>query len=837
MTVRSRLLATAATSVFLFTSGLVAPAYAQDQDAIADDQAVLDVVTVTARKKEETAQSAPVALSVYTAESIEELGIQTIDDIARHTAGLSFSRAFGRTTERPVIRGAANILAGVQFGVESGTAYFIDGVYYSGDIQAVDINQIERVEVIKGPQSALYGRNTYAGAINFITRRPDDEFRAYGEAEIATHDQYGFYGRVSGPIVEGRLRAGISFRYWEYGGEWTNGPTGTTIGDEQTFSVLGVVDFEPTDTVLIQGRLGYANDDDGPRPFALVGSETNNCFPGYRSNAFYDPNHLAFLNPPFAGIFPDNFTDDNINQYFCGVLEAPEQPTQDLDGIPFVGVEREMVYGLVKADIGFGGGFNLAAQFGFRDQELTTGADSDHQPGSLFFVAISPFFSIPTSDAFLNNAAVDESFDWSAEVRIESPVDRRIRGMIGGFYYDFEEENFDFSFANDPANDFLGPLDDIDSIENKAFFARIEVDALENLELSAEIRVQSETKSLFIDGEFDDEVEFNDVIPRFVVNYQANDDVLLYASYAEGLKPGGLNGPDGAEVGFVEYFPEESKNVEVGIKSTLFGGRMTANVSAFYIDISRYQLTTPIAGGSGSTNVNSVATNQGDAEVKGFEVEIRAAVSANLTVGGTYAFTDAEFTSGCDAFQFTLTSGGFTMAPIDINDPSTFNQFAVPDPTDPSRPANDPAGLFTGAADCSIVGNSVPLTSKHQASFFASYDRPIANGLAFFATMDFTHESSKFVQVHNLAETGDANILSARLGIRGENWRIEIFGSNLTDNDTIPIATRWFDLFQGFAQISSTTTPGIDNSILGPRSFFTSYRKGRQFGAVASVEF
>ena len=138
---------------------LMAPAYGSAviaQSADTEETTItLEEITVTARKREESLQDTPVAVSAFTAENIQNFSMESIDDIARYTPGLSFSRAFGRTTERPVIRGAANILAGVQFGVESGTAYFVDGVYYAGDMQALDLDSLERVEVVKGPQSAL----------------------------------------------------------------------------------------------------------------------------------------------------------------------------------------------------------------------------------------------------------------------------------------------------------------------------------------------------------------------------------------------------------------------------------------------------------------------------------------------------------------------------------------------------------------------------------------------------------------------------------------------------------------------------------------------------------
>ena len=125
--------------------------------ALAQDAAgpALEEIVVTARKVEESLQTAPVSVTAFSNAALEERGIVDVNSLASFSPGLSFSQAFGRQNDRPVIRGQGNVLANVQFGVESGTAYFIDGVYYNGDIQAIDFDMLERVEVIKGPQSAL----------------------------------------------------------------------------------------------------------------------------------------------------------------------------------------------------------------------------------------------------------------------------------------------------------------------------------------------------------------------------------------------------------------------------------------------------------------------------------------------------------------------------------------------------------------------------------------------------------------------------------------------------------------------------------------------------------
>ena len=184
----------------------------------ADDGIALQEVLVTARKREESLQDVPLAVTALTAETLQNRQVQSIDDVAKFAPGLVFSKSFGRSTERPVVRGLASVLAGTNATVETGVAYFLDGVYYPGDIQSLDMNDVERVEVIRGPQSALYGRNTYAGAINFITRRPGDRL-AGGFTGNFDQDETQVSARASGPLFSDALSGNISARYYKFDGQ------------------------------------------------------------------------------------------------------------------------------------------------------------------------------------------------------------------------------------------------------------------------------------------------------------------------------------------------------------------------------------------------------------------------------------------------------------------------------------------------------------------------------------------------------------------------------------------------------------------------------------------
>ncbi|MEP3890282.1 MAG: TonB-dependent receptor [Hellea sp.] len=849
----------ASTSVLALTCLLAADAaYAQDQD---------DEIVVTARRTAETLIEAPVAVAAFGESAIEDLALRSVDDVARHTAGFSFSKAFGRTTERPVIRGAANILAGVQFGVEAGAAYFIDGVYYSGDLQAVDTRGLERIEVVKGPQSALYGRNTYSGAVNFITKRPSQGgFEGSIEGLVAEDGEHEFYGRVSNSISDGALGFSLSGRLYNYDGDsaWINADGGEQLGGEKTISVNAVIDANITDNFSIIGRLGHVEDDDDARPFRLIGAEQNNCYPGYRSGANYSndggvPSFLQRFAPwinTFDSIDPATQTDSNF-QYFCGNLSQFEDlaPAQTLTAGPFFGVEREMTYGSVKSELDFANGYNLEGSFGYRQQEITTGADSNHLPGetgpangSPYVFPISPFFSIGQPDGVFYNAGENNSFDYSLEARLSSPADKSIRWSVGAFVYDFSEDAASLSFAN-TTPDNLGPVVDTRTVENKAVFATVDFDVNEQLTVSLEGRYQEESKGLLErDTGYDNEVKFDKFIPKAIVSYDLSDDASAYASYAKGVKPGGINGPIGISTGDEFYAEEESDAFEIGYKTRFADGRGRVTVAGFFNDVTNYQLTTPVAV-AGSTAINSVATNQGSAEIKGVEVEASFDISEYVTVGGSYAYTDAKFTKGCDDFEFVLNTGGFLISAFDRTNPpeiGTIRATAVDGTRTAtaatSTPFYDPQNFFTGNLSCSIAGNRIPMTSEHQGSLYGKVEYPISDAIDMFANVDFTHEGSKFVQVHNGMETGDTNMIGAQLGVKFDNVRLEVFGRNLTDERTPPIATRWFDLQEGFNSLGhdpagTNARAAIDRNVTGPRSAFISYRQGRQLGVRAKVDF
>jgi outer membrane receptor protein involved in Fe transport len=820
------------------------PTLAQSNSAEARGPSLEEVV-VTARKREESLQDVPLPVTALSAADIANRQVTSLDDVAKFTPGLVFSKVFGRATERPVIRGLASVLAGTNASVETGAAYFIDGVYYQGAIQSLDMNDVERVEVIRGPQSALYGRNTYSGAINFVTKRIGDTTTGGASASFDGEER-NISARVAGRLTDW-LAGSVNGRYYDFDGQHVNQLTGRNVGDENSNSFGVNLDITPTETTELRLRYQSTRDRDGTRPIFFQSGADNNCFPGTRSLGSYN-----------------STSTDNRNQWFCGEVkpglvylnDAPVtrpivpvngipatlrgQPPGALiydtrQGLPFSGVHRDAEF----ASAGFrwdimGSGYNLVLNGGWRDEDLKTGADSDHSSVNIIGANVNGVQPIATG----GSSTLDTFQDWSSELRIESPQEDRLRWMVGIYHYEWENKSYRIDFASLGGQDRPFQLSDI---INTGYFGSIGFDFTDRLSASLEIRRAEERKgqidwSQVINNQagptaaptYNSALRGNDewksTTPRATVDFKLNEDITLYAIYAKGYKPGGFNGAVAINNGRPadeSFLQEESVNYELGMKSQWFDRRLVLNVGVFKMEIDAIQLTTPITNSVGA--VTSIATNQGDGEITGLEIESRYAVTDNFTVGFTYALADTEFTTGIDDFQWQITSGGGIFNPAN--------------PTDPARNLN-------GQGNASIAGNPFPLAAKHTASLTGDYSQPVFGGdYRLYVNADLSYTSKKNIQVHNTAFTGSALIAGARIGIETDSWRVGLYGRNLLDEDSLPGATRWLHpyLFGIPAGPAATLDPGLPPTSVAayslPRGIFGTLRRERQIGLELNYKF
>ena len=815
----------------------------------------LEEVVVTARKREESLQDVPLAVTALTETDIANRQLASLDDVAKFTPGLVFSKTFGRATERPVVRGLASVLAGTNRSVETGVAYFVDGVYYQGDIQSLDMNDVSRVEVIRGPQSALYGRNTYAGAINFVTKRPGEGTSGSATASFDS-DERNISARVAARPADW-LAISLNGRYYDFDGQWTNQLTGRKVGNESTNSFGGTVDLTLTENTEFRIRYQRNRDRDGTRQIFFQSGADNNCFPGTRSLGSFNSTSTSNTNQWFCGevkpglvylndaavtrpIVPVNGIPSTLNLGAGGTATGGIYDTRQ--GLPFSGVSRDVDVAMAsfRWDI-MGSGYGLVANAGYRDEELKTGADSDHSSVNIIGNPVNGVQALA-----LGSSASRETFkDWSTELRIESPQEDRFRWMLGVYHWEWENRNHRIDFVSPGGQDRPNQIFDI---INTGYFGSVGFDFTDRLSATFEIRRAEERK-----GQIDwtqvvnnqagptaapsynsstrGNDEWKSTTPRATVDFKLNDDITLYAVWAKGYKPGGFNGLVAISNGRPadeSFKQEESVNYEVGMKSQWFDRRLTANVSIFKMKIDDMQLTTPINNATTGA-VTSISTNQGDGEIKGIEIEGRFAATDDLTLGFTYALADTQFTSGCDDFQWQITSGG-----------GIFN------PANPS----DPARNLNGKGNCSIAGNPFPLAAKHTGSLTADYSRPVFGGdYRLYVNGDLSYTSKKNVQVHNTAYTGSATLLGARIGIETDDWRIGFYGRNLGNEDSVVGATRWLHTYligiapgtPGVPPSFITLDPGLPSTAVAsyslPRGIFGILRRERQVGLEMSYKF
>ena len=341
----------AATTLWLSWSAGAQP----QSDAAAPDadqtDAPIEQIVVTARKRAEGLQDTPVAVTALTADQIADFGVQSLADISKMTAGMLFDSEFGRGSNRPVIRGQANILGA------SGVSYFIDGVYVSGSIDDYDTDDIERIEIVKGPQSALYGRNTYSGAINIVTRSPGEALRASVKGEAAGDEQFLLRASVSGPIAQD-LAGSLTLRRYAMGGHVTNRHDGQSIGEQESASASGVLEFTPGERLSVRVR-GYwsARDDGQPAIFASRYFD-NDCYPD--DGALY------------AG----------AGRYFCGVVVPGEVNTDWTVQAPDARITDDILQMGARIDYLLNDSWKLSYIGGYGQRDATEIFDGDYLPTS-----------------------------------------------------------------------------------------------------------------------------------------------------------------------------------------------------------------------------------------------------------------------------------------------------------------------------------------------------------------------------------------------------------------------------------------------------------------------
>lgn len=753
---RSLLLAATALSI-------AAPALAQDAEApqplglAPGEKAEMSDIIVTVRKREESVEDIPLAITAIGSEEIRSARIERLSDLAKQVSALNFVPLFGAQNQLPIIRGAAQT-----FG-QSNVGVFLDGVFLSGKAGVdLEMNDLERIEVVKGPQSALYGRNTFAGAINYVSKRPSDVWTGNGEMTFGTQGLFKVIGGVSGPVDE-LVRIRVNGYYRTTDGWYTSEIDGGRVDYQTDYGLMGTVELQAAPNFLVTLRGTYTNEDSGQPASNTIAT---NAIPGRPAGSPVGTTSFLVYQGELPSIPRDgvtvNTTDDPITGPY-GQLQDTLRINLKMEArLPFADFTSLTSYDKRNFDYTFDGD-NVVC-------ETVGGCRTFGFP----FVPNYPF----GSSSFGTSSAKGYFEDIAQEFRLVSTTEGRLSWLTGFYLYSGKVNSIDRSLnpisATSARN--WGYPNSIQQTNSWAWFGAGTLRLWERVGLTGELRYEHETQTL-VQGplnvtappgpstrQFDLEQDFAFVTPRVILDARFANDQLVYFSVAKGTKTGGFN----TNVNIFDfqrtYGEEYSWTYELGLKTTFPDRRLTWNLATFFTDWNDQQVAcqNPVSAGGSSTQRTYVC-NVGQAQITGVETDFSWDVNDWFSITGNYAFLDAEYKEFVDAsLAAILASVG--LPPIDYD------------------------------------GKQLPYVPKNAFTLTPRVTFPVVGDYVFNGRMDFYWQSKTWLRAENFAYFGDKTLIDLRLGINNDRYGIQFFINNLTNNDVPTAGVRFFNQVDWFVQ-------------------------------------
>ena len=778
----------AATAVVLIQG--VAHAQTVAATTVADGNSLEDII-VTARKVSERIQDVPLSIQALSGTDVRDRQIRSIAELSQYTPGLTYSPDFGRTQERPVIRG----ISALRPEAPQPVSVFVNGVFVRDATLGLNLDDAARIEVIKGPQSALYGRSTYAGAINYATVHPGNELAGRAEVTIAGQGERTLFAAITLPVVKDVLSVRVRGKHYEYGGQYTNSQTGRKIGSERTNAVGGEVSWTPSPAFDFLGTVDWSKDRDGlfpgiarPVPIQAGGVVTNqNGSTNVANGASCNGRTINIVGNNATGI-PDPAVPASLttrtNGWPCGAsvftgttvrrnqtdLQSYTDPATGIAYGNIEGLQREVLRFAGIANLHFGDGYVLTSLSAYTRQTANLGADQSYN-GTRF----APGFGAPAASWLSYDR--DRLNYGSQELRLASPQDRPFTWLVGAYFYREQSKGVSTGVIAQNAQfqtvaDVIRPKSNA-SQRDLAGFARVQYAFGDRFKISAEgrygevqVRVGGTPLGIakvtvgtctagqqcFINGNR----TFKDFAPRVTADFKLTPDILLYAQVAKGTKSGGFNTTPGLTSDVFAYRGEKVWAYEAGIKSEFADRRLRVNVAGFWNDISDLQLsnistvTSPFTGAASTT---TIVNNVGTARTRGVELEVVARPAAWLTVNANYAFTDAKAIKGTETTNGTVFGG-----------------------------------------NRSVAGFELPRSPKHSATLGAEVGVPLgSHGLRGFVRGDLIYQSRRYAEIQNLIWADDFTHFNASVGLAGKGWRAVAFVKNAGDDNTSLNGFRYLD--------------------------------------------
>jgi iron complex outermembrane receptor protein len=598
------------------------PAAAQDATPAASEE--IDEVLVTARRRSETFRDVPMTVSVFTAETIQSAGIEKPGDFIARVPNMTLVETQNAGNAFVVVRGISQARNS-----EPSVAVMVDGVLETNPAEFnQDLFDIEQIEVLKGPQGAVYGRNAIGGAIIIRTKDPGDEFEGRVKLGYGNESSVRAQAGISGPIGDiFKYRASLS--YYDTDGFLDSTFLGGKADPVESLSGRLRLSFEPNETFSGDVRLSFENLDTRGFYFVIPRDDEANPF-------------STFTTPP------------NAND-----VTSPIQVDQT--GID----ERDLFTGAVRLNFNVGGGTLSSVSAYNTTEEIITGDAYDFRPAanSIFNVLLG--FD-------LNQSQFLDLESWSQEIRFSSSDEGRIRWILGGYFVHtdrfistgnmvddgtgvfpvYREPRLS---GNNPSATFLADTQDNDAW---AVFGDVTFEISDQFEVDVALRYDEDKRENTTDtppaflpdpsastGEVRTQT-FSETQPKFTLRYKPNDDITLFGGWSRGFRSGGFNQTGVGAVadasgiaGVNDVFQAEVADTwEVGFKGQFLDRRLNVGVSVFDTESTNGYFFVFLAANS-TQNLGNL-----DADYKGAEFEISAKLTDNFELFGSYGYTDSEIT-------------------------------------------------------------------------------------------------------------------------------------------------------------------------------------------------
>ncbi len=681
--------------VFLFstTFGLSAqPVQAQSSEA-ESSRVVIDEIVVTARKRKERNQEVPVAVKVLDSEQLRLQGFDTISDSGLLIAGLTFDIGGFVQDTRPAMRGMQN-----ERGRPS-VAMLIDHIDASTENLSIPggssalstrLLDVERIEVVKGPQTLLYGRNAFGGAINVITRRPTFEWESRAGVEVGNGGRQTVDVGVSGPITD-KLAFRTSVAKHDFEGFFDNPNTGEDLGAENSLAGSLALLWTPSERLTVYGRYQYSDEDYSQPASALVPYSDRLPVPGGTFSAGPPGSPRLPCPEDLSGASPQVF-NACTRGVVLGELSASESDIDySLDpatGAPFVGLEQRQQFGTLQVDLELASG-TLTYLAGFMENTSYDRADTDYTD----FAVTDPFaFSISTINILdydfkhqsheLRHAGSRDRVSWivGATAYLETAKLRNgaqfwlrnpnsfLAGPPFGLsnapnpgaiadnpqrretdhYSAFASFTFDINDEWSVSTEGRYSIDDIDY--TVPTWNRQQVSLLQQVPLEfcppetddRDVPQSQRYPNVAYNCFVSDSVESNVFTPRVAVEYTPTDFSLYYAAVTTGFKPGGFSANEAVTLEGQRYNEERVTTYEIGAKNDFPERGLRLNTAIYYNDYRDQQIGVQQQP-AGSISPIPGITNAGRVEVFGVELDASWRISDRWHLTAGYAYTDAVF--------------------------------------------------------------------------------------------------------------------------------------------------------------------------------------------------